>query len=530
MAVTDIPVVSGVQRHAGFLRALDIVSLVLLGAGIAWFAAHNLGNHYLWTDEATTFWTALGSPPAGQELGSLATAWQGTMAGFLDPGLYHVLVRIWAVAFGTDIVTLRLLPFIFFLVYVGAILGVTRLLGAPWFMGAGVAGLMMLENITPYYAVELRPYSAGLAASVALPLLALWLIKSPGVLRLIVLLAGVALLGSMQYNTMPIEWAVALILVVAWLGNPDRRNRAALAVAAIFTVFWLPIFYLVSRGNPLRSSGGNSLGYISELVLTSMPHDRLLHVILTNFFSPTGLPRTIFLLAVPLLWWRRLLPFPRSSTDWPERSLNLLWIFVLAATAATIALAVMGFIPWILGTRWSISEVGLIALSLAGLAGLLVRSSLWRRPVVLWLSAVACVLLAGLGAVRLWAYERPNDVDVMAALAPVILSGQPGATVIDGWTYPEARYWMEFSGQHDALRQEWIDHGVRATPGFDRAQPADVLAFLSSSDDRMVLRSSKVLTDGGITLPPNVEVVSVPRELRQGPLTVDLPVVLVKRS
>lgn len=513
----------------GVRRALDLVSLGLLALGIIGVAVHNLANHYFWTDESSTFFNAIGSPAPGEPPGDVATAWQGTMAGFLDPGLFHMLVRVWALTMGTDIVTLRFLPFLFFLLYVLAVLAIFRLVGAPWFVAAGGAGVMMLENITPYYAVELRPYSAGLAASVLLPVTALLLIKSPTVPRFILLLLCVGVVGGMQYNTMPISWAAALMLGLSWWRAKGIPRRSLLAVGAAFAVLWLPVFYVVSRGNPQRTGGGDALGYISEMVLTQMPADRLVHVVFTNLLSPTGLPRTIFLILVPLLWWRHVLPRPSSENEWRERAIALLWAFVLAATVATVSLAILGFIPWILGTRWSIAEVGLIAVSLAGLAGIVIRSSLWRRRGIVIVVAAGCLAASAMGAIRLWNYERPNDVDFMAALGPVILSGRPGGTVIDGWSYPDARYWVEYSGEHDDLRDAWIEHGIRANEGGGTANAADIRAFLQSEDDRMLLRSARALEDYAIELPPNVEVVAVPSSLIHGPVTSATPVVLVKR-
>lgn len=501
---------------------------MLLAVGLIGYALHNLGNRYFWTDESSTFFAALAWPSPGGSPGAMSDAWQWTMTGFLDPGFFHMLVRYWAMWIGTDIVTLRLLPFLLFLGYVIALLALFRLLGAPWFLAAGGIGLMMLDNITPYYAIELRPYSGGLAATVVLPLLALWLIRKPSTQRLLLLTAAVLTLGSMQYNALPVMLAVAALLALSATYAAPGKDRVVLLLGAFISMVWLPFLYLASRGSPIRTSGGRALDYIPDLVLTAMPPERALSVIGTNLFSFTALPRTIFLVIVPILWLTRRLPPLSKNCERSSHTLNLVWLFVLTATGATIVLAVLGFIPWIVGTRWSIGEIGLIGVSLAGLAGLLMIRVRRANQFLLSGVAILSVLLAAGGAARLLLYERPNDVDFMSFLAPAILSGKQGGTVLDTWSYPDARYWMEYSGQQEALRSAWISHGIRPTATFDEAGPQDVEAFLRSQNDRMLLRGISVIQENNIILPPGVSIATVPDSAIQGPLSTELPIVLVK--
>jgi len=509
-------------------RVLNVMSLGVLAIGVFGLGLHNLANRYFWTDESSTFYASLGWPAPGAPPNSLSSAWDSTMNGFLDPGIFHMLVRVWALNLGAEPVTLRLLPFIFFLTYILAILGLARLAGAPLFVGAGVAGLMLLENITPYYAIELRPYSAGLATAVVLPLLALWLIKSPSVARLVSLVVGVVIFGSMQYNSMPITWALTLVLLIAWWHEQNRPYKSYLLIASVLVFIWQPVMYLISRGSPLKSTGGDSLDYIPDLVLTSMSGDRLIEVITANLLSPTALPRTFFLLLIPVLWWRNWLPRQFKNIDWAVRFVNYLWVVVITATLSTIFLAVLGFIPWIVGTRWSIAEIGLIALSLLGLTTLIVRSSYWRKGRLFALAGVFFAVAAFLGAGRLWNYDRPNDFDVMSTFAPVILSGQPGGTVIDVWSYPTVRYWMEYSGDHPDLLDQWISHEISPTARFDEADAADIQRFLDSDSDRMILRSESALDQLGVELPNSIEIIRYAPQPNDGIISIDLPVLLVK--
>ena len=530
MTTTEVPTSTKGRQRSIPILLVDILATAMLGLGLVGYTIHNLGNRYFWTDESSTFFTALSWPAPGQPPGDIADAWSVTTTAFLDPGLFHMIVRYWAAVVGTGIETLRFLPFVFFLIYLVSVFCLIRLVGAPWFLAVGGLAVMMVENITPYYAVELRPYSAGLAASVALPLLALLLIRATTIPRLVLFLVGVVTVGSMQYNTLPIALAVVAILAIAWIQTDERTARIRLTIAAVAALLWLPAFYLISRGNPLAASGGDSLDYISTLVLSDMPMSQALHVIFTNFFSATALPRTLFIVLIPLLWWRRWLPPVTSHADAAARLINLLWVFVVTATLATFCFAMLGFLPWILGTRWSIADVGLIAVSLAGLLGVLMRTNWAAHKTAVVIVAVAAVGLSAVGGYRLWTYERQNNLDYMRYLAPAMLSGAPGKGVVDYWIHPDARYWIEYSGEYPDLRRDWITAQIESTPGFKAAAAEDIERFLSSEDDRMLLRSRQALTDSGVALPPNVTVVEVPADALNGAAPQDAPILLVKGS
>jgi len=194
--------------HGRWERAAAIVALALLGVGVVALAINNLGNRYFWTDESSSLYTSLGWPGVGTRAGSLSGAWDWIIGVNLEPGLYNVLERYWALGVGTQIFELRAFPFFFFLVYIGSLVGLGWLLRVPLFLIAGVVALMMLENITPYTSVEVRPTSAGLAAAVVLPLLGLLLLKWPRRSLLATFLLGLLFFGSMQYNSYLLDVAL----------------------------------------------------------------------------------------------------------------------------------------------------------------------------------------------------------------------------------------------------------------------------------------------------------------------------------
>lgn len=505
-----------------------VFGLGILAAGIAVFARNNLGNHYFWADESSAFITSLGWPGPGQEPGDLADIWQ-TLIAFLDPGLFQLMTRAWSDVFGTSIVALRALPFMFFLVYVLALLRWYRLVGAPWVVAAAGVSVMLLENITPYYAVEVRPYSSSLAAAVVLPLLVLWLRDRPTWVRFAGYVVVFSFFASLQFASVSVQIASgALLLIFAWW-TKDRAARLRLVLAAVVSVTVLPAIYLATRGNPF-SDKTSTLEYIGDTVIRFQTPEQIAHTLFVNFLSFTALPRTVFLVLVPALWLTHRLALPNDKGQPRHRLIGFIWMFVTLGTLAAAALSVLGFLPWVVGTRWSIVEIGYIALSLVGLVGLFMLTGLQRRQWVAIAMTIVSLAIVVVGAVRMANYHRANDVNYMRSLAPAILEGRPGGTIVDYWIYPDARYWMEYSGEVDeSYRLAWIDHGVNEiTPGFP-AGAAEIQTFLDAADlDRFLLRNRTVLEQSGIELPPGVEIVEVDPEQMNGADPARVPIVLVK--
>ena len=501
-------------------RSANVLTALLLLAGVCAYGLRNLSNTSFWSDEASSFYTSLGWPPPGEVAGSLSDAWYWTLTTHVEPGLFNLIERFWALSFGTEIHVLRLIPFALFVVYLGAIITAGRLLRLPWFLANAVAGVMLLENITPYYGVELRPSIAGLAASVALPVIGIWFSLNPSGRRLALFVVGVVFFGSMQFNSLPILVAVGVMLVVAAFLSSGSSSRLRILAAALLAAAWQPVVYLVTRGNPMQATGESSLSAIPDTLIPNMSTTRVLEVVATNFLSPTALPRTIFLVVLPVLWIVGKIERPWDQGSRFGWSVNALWTFVITATLGSAAIGIRGVMPWILGTRWSIAEIGLIAVSLVGLVGLLAHLIDWRRSALRWVVIAGAVLVAAVGSYRVGTYERPAGVDWRPAVE-VILSGQPGGTIVDLWTYPEIRYWLELSGDYESFTQPWLEHKVQPSVGEASADTQVVRDFLTSDADRLLLRNQQALE--GVTVPDGVEIIALDRDdagVAQGPVLI----------
>ena len=508
-----------------FTKAANILASLILFAGIVVYAINNLGNRYFWSDEASSFLTSLGFPRVGQVSGTLAESWAANQS-HVEPGLFNWLERFWALGLGTEISIMRALPFVFFLAYVVSLLLLARIIGAPWFVGCAAVSVMLLENITPYYAVELRPSIAGLAASVVLPLIAIWLTISKSTARgLLAFIPIFLIFASMQYTTFPIIIGLAGVLLVASFRESERRKKILFRGIAVVSLLWLPLVYVLLKGNPFDLAGGDSFANIPEVYIPNMPLDEALRTIFTNFFSFTALPRTLFLLLLPILWIAKKYPRLTRESNKGEWGVNALWVVVFLGTASSAAAGILGFLPWILGTRWSITEIGLIAMSVVGLAGLFVQSRYFAKPsiqiTVLVLSLLVCVA----GAYRLTVYERTPGFDWNAALTTMLV-GQPNGAQVDLWTYPELRYWVEYSGQYDEFREAWVNQGVEIAGADNKADSDDIEAFFASNSGALLLRSESLLAD--IEIPDNIRVDRIESWGNDTMAASDPPVLLIR--
>ncbi len=515
------------QSEVGWGLTAAGISFTALVAGVVALAVNNLGNRYFWTDESSSLYTSLGWPGVGERAGSLAGAWNWTIETHVEPGLYNMLERFWALGAGTHITTLRLYPFLFFLIYLGALIGLGRLIRVPWFLIAGVVGLMLLENITPYYTVELRPSSAGLAASVVIPMLGLLLLKRPHWRMLLVFLGAFMFIGSMQYNSFPLEAAMGAVLLFFALARYQGTERVVLAGAGLFALLWLPVVYVVTRGNPLAINEEESLEAISGLLIPNMGFAEVANLLQQNLLSPTALPRTIFLLILPVMWITRRWPGLWSASNPRVLYVNFLWAFVLVATVATAAIGFLGVMPWIVGTRWSIAEVGLIGVSLLGLAGIVVERGLLRWKPVAAVAMAATVLISGLAGYRLLTYERFPGFNWNPVLA-VMLDGEPGRSVVDTELYPDLRYWIELSGDYNQFQPDWVAHQVQTTSQFFAADASSVQEFLDSNNDRLLIGDASLIEQSGMQIPADVEIVKVPTWGDYGGDAPAQPVLLVR--
>lgn len=514
------------------LRASGLLNGTILALAVGLLAARNLGNRHFWTDESSTFLSALGWPGVGEEPRGAADVLD-QLKYYFDPGTFHFLVRLWFEIFGGGIEALRALPFMFFLLYLSGLLVWYRLVRVPLTLAIAGTSIVLLDQLTLYYAFELRPYSASLAAAVVLPAFAVFLVQRPSIARLFAFLVGAVLLGSMQYTEIGLLGATAILLVVALFKAPARRDRIVLGVAASAVVAILPLAFVITRGLPTASLE-RDLTYVEATVIRQMDLSQIAHTLNLNFFSLTALPRTAFLLLVGSVLVIRFVLSRRGRTPGKfatsaDGIIFSLWIYILVGTAIAAALSTLGYLPWIVGTRWSITEVGFIALSVVGLIGMGCRLINYSHAGIAVSLGFLSVAMTITGAWRLATYERGGNHQGLEYLAPRLLEGQPGTALIDYWIYPDVRYWLEYSGSYRELTPMWLSQNVQSTFDYKPADARDIADFVKGDYERLLLRSESALKVSGVELPDSVQVVRAPSALAGNVPTDQLPVLLVKK-
>jgi hypothetical protein len=514
------------NRSETVWRVSGLLGFFTLAIGIGVLALNNLGNHYFWTDESSSFFAALGWPGPGMEPGGFDDINQSLKA-FLDPGLFHYMIRGWTDLFGYRIEVLRALPFIFFLLYVVGLLLWSKLIKVPLIVGVGIAGIMMLENITPYYSVEVRAYSGTQAAAVLMPLIALVLVRNRRLIVWIPSVISLLVLGSMQFGTFAANVGTSLILAWAFLSVQPTKNRWRLLSTSGLVFALLPLTYLVTRGNPFAEEE-SQVAHVDDLIMRFQSLPEILGTLQINFLSLTAIPRTAFLVLIPLLLILKKISLPSLSRQSREDLAGTIWIYIMTTIAVEAIFSLGGFLPWVVGTRWSILDISTIALSIIGLVALAFRFIDTKSVAAALVISIMGIAVVGIGAYRLSIYERQGNQDFLSYLIPEFLAGESDKAIIDYWISPDTRYWIEYSGRYPDLTDLWIAQRIQETSNFETAGAEQILEFLNSDNDRLLLKSENSLIQSGIELPNSIVVLRVPTENLEGIPAGDAPILLIK--
>jgi len=491
-----------------WFSSLGIASVVMLLVALCYLYINNFGNEGFWTDETTTFWqSGLAFPLSDKGSNGIQEMFAAVRGGSADPGGFNVLLLAWISIFGTAVESLRSFAFFFFVMYLFFLWTLMRWLALPTIVSAAALGLMLLENITPYYAFELRPYIPELAASVGFLVVTLFLLQQPSKFRLTIFLAGIVFLGSSQYSAAVLSITTGIIFLAIFIWNRGGTKNSLLLVAASSAILWPVVQYTLLRGFPFRREQAPPTHTV-DLLMSNRDFNQLMQNLNTNLLTPTAFPRTAFLILIPILWiWFRYSSRSNTFTIPVRNALILMWFYVALATLFSALLSLMGVMPWILGTRWSINEIGLIAISLIGILVVIFNqfeSQLGKLTTQI-LVATMCIIVVTVGSVRIFNYERVPASRYLASLSEKMFSGTPGGLIIDNWILEDTRYLIEASGRYDELQGSWSTAEPRGTSGFEAATSIDVSDFLADTTaDRILLRSEVPLET--VIIPTGVEV------------------------
>ncbi len=519
---TKVPRKLTTPRWFGLLGSASVLILII---ALVFFYLNNFGNEGFWTDETTTFWQSrLAFPLSDKGFPGIQEMFAAVRGGSADPGGFNVALLAWFTIFGTAVESLRSFAFVFFIIYLLFMWILMRWLALPALVAASAIGLMLLENITPYYAFELRPYIPELAASLGFLVITLFLLQRPSKSRLTIFLIGMVLLGFSQYSAAILSVTAGIVILTVYIWNRRGTKTHILLSAAISAIVWPVLQYTLLRGFPLSGDQAPPTHTV-DLLMSNQDFNQLVQTLSTNLLTPTALPRTAFLIVVPILWiWSRYQSRTEIFAIPVRNSLVLMWLYVTLVTLFSALLSALGVMPWVLGTRWSINEIGLIAISLVGLLVIifnLFEAQLDKRIIQISMAILCMIIVVG-GSVRIATYQRTPASPYLVSLSEQLFSGSPGGLIVDNWILQDIRYLIEASGRYEALQGPWSAVKPRGTAGFEAATSADVSEFLADDTaDRLLLRSEAPLAT--LSLPPGVETV------RSEDVS-EAPILLIKNS
>lgn len=157
-----------------FSKSYIFYILIITTFGAAFF--RSIDNKGIWLDEAGQFWMTLGlnhfSLPFS-ETGGIREMYINNIERNMDPGGFALIQRIWISFFGTSIISLRLFPFIVFVLSAVIVFLISVKLRINMYIALLSPLFLVASPLLHQYAFEIRPYSMESMAWLAILLLTL---------------------------------------------------------------------------------------------------------------------------------------------------------------------------------------------------------------------------------------------------------------------------------------------------------------------------------------------------------------------
>jgi uncharacterized membrane protein len=210
---------------------------------------HGIGRS-LWLDEA---WVA-------NSVNAPSLSGMFVYPGWLqsNPPIFLLLSRAAIRVFGLSNASLRIVPLLFYLLAVGALLAIGRRIFAP-FLAVLVGALVAFYPNAVEFSHTVKPYSEELAVTGILILATIWYLQQPGRREFGWLLAAVG--GSLLLAYSAVFLWPGIFLAVGATGGPERGKRLALLTTLAGGSFLVATgfaFALMSQANYTPSGRSTS--------------------------------------------------------------------------------------------------------------------------------------------------------------------------------------------------------------------------------------------------------------------------------
>ncbi len=452
---------TNVPEHANSTALVQLFATVAMTLAFALcvaLVAKDMDSPNFWYDEAGQYWLAVGQghySAAGTPNGTLYDVWVHSLGGNSDPGGFTLLVRMISEWVGSTPTALRIAPMTFSL---GALLLVIywgHLLRLPIAL-AIAASLVLLNNPDLLLLMlELRAYSMEFCGVIALFLATVLLIKSPRVPFLAIWIAIFAVFSLSRYPFLVYAGSACALVLSGAVRQRRKDSRALYFAIGAALVIYLAIYFGMLRFQSIL----NGHPFIGAYTFKGKTWAEIGAILSQNFLLPFMLPKTVFLLLLPVEMVRRWIRGADAvdRSDWD--ALLLLGGFIVIANCGSALFSFLGYAPWdVKQGRWSISEYALSALALPAVGAILCgwcapwyekKIPALRAPIAAVLAAAALVF--GLNTVgNLAVYHRATWEIEQTYPALQLMSdygGPGGSIVLDSGMWPSYRYIVERSGQ-----------------------------------------------------------------------------------
>lgn len=427
------------------MKSFDWVSIISILIIFILFIqlSQNLSSPNFWFDESGQFWLALGQnhySVSNSMLGSFRDIWENSKQHNLDPGGFTILLRFMVNFFDTSPFALRTLPFLFSILACFGLIVWGRYLGISIAASSCAICFLFLNKNFLYYSLELRAYSMEFCGVIILFLCSVIILQSNYRFKILPWNFALIFFGSSRYGFIVYEFAALFSVIAIYV----ILGKSILSRNVVLMLFGLVVFNLFVYVAMLRfqSPAASPPEYITNLLLYKKNIYEIGAILKVNFLSIFAAPKTLFL-ALYLLFSSRL----KIRESMIDRSLGLLFFFIVFATFFSMILSFLGKMPWMEGSRWSYSELALSSLSLVG-------SIYLMKLAFKNLRSIQGVLIAGimifqtLTAFSLTQYQRGDleyqnifkSLNFIANLSP-----NGGVMVVQKNLWPSYRYLTENS-------------------------------------------------------------------------------------
>jgi hypothetical protein len=424
---------------------------------------NNLFNNFFWLDESGQIWMTLGQnhfSPQGSPTRGFQAIMENNSNYNLDPGGFTLLLRVWVSMTGFETFSIRLLPYIFYLLTIF----ILALSVQKFIIDKRLRQLLLLllfgvlsTPMVTYYAFEVRGYSLSLfLTTLNFYLLAVFL-KSDRNLHF--LLLSTSLLATLTIRYTSIAYVISIVLIICYIELNSKSYKRIISLSIV--IFFLSLYIL--NDQVLTQLLGQGDTYLDVHLLSKFENWR--EVLYSNFFGFPGFLRSLVLLLAVLQIRRTVC----VCEDFRQRNLSVVFsVTVLVLTTLQMLFSVTGYLPWHSSTRWSIEDLSFSVVLVVQLSSILEKSVFEKQIIqrsvnyVIGISLI-CLMLLILSPAghKFRPITRNSSIPVSSLLFnPTNVDLRHTVFLVDQSIYPTLRYSFEFDPSFKSKKQLWLDATV----------------------------------------------------------------------